>query len=368
MKVSDVSVHSKAAVDFFMNVSRLFLLLFSVCLNYAIADSDQIGNNSIAEPAATPIDKSPQYAEQFAEANRLLNESNLAEKNAREQILKANQTRKKVSELRAASRKASDEDEKNNLLEQADVKSKMLLEQQAQGAQHRLDALSLRAKSKTVMQQAFVGRWQQWVHSQTPLTMDKETINFIAHNAKVRSVHPTMLNKMGSAQENSLQSTEPFENSEAKAQSMTLQIPSLVSQNAPPDLNIDAFRYSNNQHYFAHIEVNGYIDSSKTNVSQIPLNKIHQWRLLLSDLNGSPVKDASIEVVGHMPGHVHGLPTQPQVTKELAPGVYLVEGLKFQMQGWWVMQFNVRPKGFINKSDENSDSQATDSIFFNLIL
>ncbi len=65
---------------------------------------------------------------------------------------------------------------------------------------------------------------------------------------------------------------------------------------------------------------------------------MHRSRLLVSDLDGAPVQGATILVAGHMPGHVHGLPTQPRVTQELAPGV-LVEGLKFQMEGWWVMEF-----------------------------
>ena len=69
----------------------------------------------------------------------------------------------------------------------------------------------------------------------------------------------------------------------------------------------------------------------------IPLNKIHNWYFVVSDLEGQPVDDDFL-VEGHMPGHVHGLPTQPVVTKKLAPGVYLIEGVKFQMQGWWVME------------------------------
>ena len=72
--------------------------------------------------------------------------------------------------------------------------------------------------------------------------------------------------------------------------------------------------------------------------TKVPLNEIHRWVLVVEDQAGQPV-EAEFKVVGHMPGHVHGLPTAPQVTQQLAPGVYLVEGVKFQMRGWWVMQF-----------------------------
>jgi hypothetical protein len=46
-----------------------------------------------------------------------------------------------------------------------------------------------------------------------------------------------------------------------------------------------------------------------------------------------------------MPGHAHGLATQPAVSGEVAPGVYRVDGMKFQMSGWWVIDFNVEHGG-----------------------
>ena len=88
-------------------------------------------------------------------------------------------------------------------------------------------------------------------------------------------------------------------------------------------------------------------------------DRLHRWRLLVSDLAGQPVAGAAITVAGHMPGHVHGLPTQPRVTRELAPGVYLVEGLKFQMDGWWVMQFDIQPR---------DAARPADNVAFNLVF
>jgi len=47
------------------------------------------------------------------------------------------------------------------------------------------------------------------------------------------------------------------------------------------------------------------------------------------------VSGATLDIVGGMPEHNHGMPTQPQITEELAPGRYLLEGVRFHMPGLW---------------------------------
>lgn len=91
-------------------------------------------------------------------------------------------------------------------------------------------------------------------------------------------------------------------------------------------------------------------------IEPIPLNKIHSWRLHVEDADGRPVEGARVEVNGGMPEHGHGLPTKPRVTKSLGNGDYLVEGMKFQMHGWWVVHFSVTFAG------------GTDKVTFNLQL
>lgn len=88
----------------------------------------------------------------------------------------------------------------------------------------------------------------------------------------------------------------------------------------------------------------------------IPINQMHVWTLHVENAAGEPVEDAEIMIDGDMPQHGHGLPTQPMVTTYLGNGDYLVEGVKFQMGGWWVMDFTVR-------SGEQSDF-----VRFNMIL
>jgi len=77
-------------------------------------------------------------------------------------------------------------------------------------------------------------------------------------------------------------------------------------------------------------------------VEPIPINRIHAWKLLVKDADGRPVTGATISLDGDMPQHGHGLPTEPEVTEDLGSGEYLVEGVKFSMPGWWVMNFTVR--------------------------
>lgn len=58
-------------------------------------------------------------------------------------------------------------------------------------------------------------------------------------------------------------------------------------------------------------------------------------RAVVRDTEGRPVDGASIQVDGGMPQHGHGLPTRPRVTRNHGGGVYEIEGVRFNMGGWW---------------------------------
>lgn len=77
----------------------------------------------------------------------------------------------------------------------------------------------------------------------------------------------------------------------------------------------------------------------------VPVGRLHSWTLRVTRPDGLPVTDAAIAVDGDMPEHRHGLPTRPRVTRHLGNGEYLVEGVKFQMGGWWVMDFDITAAG-----------------------
>ena len=79
----------------------------------------------------------------------------------------------------------------------------------------------------------------------------------------------------------------------------------------------------------------------KPREARVPVGRFHEWLLTVRDAQGQPVYPARIAVGGGMPGHGHGMPSQPQVTKHLGDGIYLVEGVKFNMAGEWLMLFAI---------------------------
>ena len=93
-----------------------------------------------------------------------------------------------------------------------------------------------------------------------------------------------------------------------------------------------------------------------SDLGTVPVNQMQSWTLHVENAAGQPVENATITVDGDMPQHGHGLPTRPQVTRYLGNGDYKVEGLKFHMPGWWVMDFVVTADG------------QRDQVRFNLML
>ena len=73
----------------------------------------------------------------------------------------------------------------------------------------------------------------------------------------------------------------------------------------------------------------------------VVINQIHNWTLHLQTADSALVTDATITVTGSMPAHAHGMPTNPQVTQNLGNGDYLVEGIQFQMGGYWAVKLNI---------------------------
>lgn len=115
----------------------------------------------------------------------------------------------------------------------------------------------------------------------------------------------------------------------------------------PSDLDYSTMRLSDNGIFNV-----SYTASNGT----VPVNQMHEWTLHVETADGEPVENAAITVAGDMPQHGHGLPTRPRVTKYLGNGDYLVEGMKFQMAGWWLMDFTITANG------------QTDAVHFNMLL
>jgi hypothetical protein len=122
----------------------------------------------------------------------------------------------------------------------------------------------------------------------------------------------------------------------------------MMMAKAPSDLDYSRTRTSQSHRYVATIRPDG---------DSIPKGKLQRWTLHLETPTGVAVDSATIVVDGGMPQHGHGLPTKPRVTRALGNGDHLVEGMKFNMGGWWVVKFRVA-----------SSAAGADSVVFNLSL
>jgi hypothetical protein len=93
----------------------------------------------------------------------------------------------------------------------------------------------------------------------------------------------------------------------------------------PPGVDFSLTRVSPNKHFVLTL----------IPPATVPVLEIHSWQVKIATQGGQPVTKALVYMNGGMPEHAHGLPTRPAVTKEVSEGVYLIEGVKFSMTGWW---------------------------------
>lgn len=78
-----------------------------------------------------------------------------------------------------------------------------------------------------------------------------------------------------------------------------------------------------------------------SDLDPIMINSLHSWVVNLRTREGEAIEGASIKVDGDMPAHGHGLATEPTVGEELGGGDYRIEGLKFQMAGYWEIYLDI---------------------------
>jgi hypothetical protein len=101
---------------------------------------------------------------------------------------------------------------------------------------------------------------------------------------------------------------------------------------APADLDYSRTRVSEGGAYRATIQPAG---------DSIPKGRLHSWTLHIETAAGAPVDSATVLVDGGMPQHGHGLPTKPRA-RAVGQGDYAIDGMKFNMGGWWVVKFRVQ--------------------------
>lgn len=122
-----------------------------------------------------------------------------------------------------------------------------------------------------------------------------------------------------------------------------------VKMLTPPPADLDVSR--------SGLTANGlYAVAIAPEVDPVERGTLHRWIVTIADADGAPVTDAGIVVDGGMPQHGHGLPTAPQATPHLGEGRYRIEGVRFNMGGWWELSLAI------------SAPQGDDAITFNIVL
>jgi hypothetical protein len=138
------------------------------------------------------------------------------------------------------------------------------------------------------------------------------------------------------------------------------QLRVMVSKNGVTDTAVFDFPEVSGMMMHGHVKRPQKIDTSRTQISEkglyrvsykpdiepIRINTLHAWEVTIKDRKGRPVTGARITITGDMPEHGHGLPTEPQMVEELPGGRYIIDGMKFQMPGWWVVKLHIHsPEG-----------------------
>lgn len=120
-----------------------------------------------------------------------------------------------------------------------------------------------------------------------------------------------------------------------------------MMQSIPDDLNLATTRMTQAQHFTVSI------------VSEDPdfrRNDLHSWIATITSADGEPVEKATLTIDGGMPQHGHGLPTNPLMTESLGEGHYKIEGVRFNMRGWWEFKLAI------------TAGKISDTVTFNLVF
>ena len=90
--------------------------------------------------------------------------------------------------------------------------------------------------------------------------------------------------------------------------------------------------------------------------AQLRVRQMQTVRVAIVDAEGRAVEGATLAIAGGMPEHRHGLPTRPRMTRALGAGTYEVEGVRFNMGGWWEFKVTI------------TSERGADTVTFNLSL
>lgn len=117
----------------------------------------------------------------------------------------------------------------------------------------------------------------------------------------------------------------------------------------PPPENLDLSLSKTTEHGL-------FVTSLSAGESRVPIGTMQAWKVKVTTPDGKPADHVTITIDGGMPQHGHGLPTKPAVTSDLGNGEYLIEGVKFNMAGWWTLTVSIH------------GAAGSDSATFNMVL
>ncbi|MEM7293456.1 MAG: hypothetical protein AAF420_08700, partial [Pseudomonadota bacterium] len=214
---------------------------------------------------------------------------------ARDAIETSNQLREQSRELLQAEDASSDTavERRQKLIAQSRALAR-------EGAEQRRHAQRLHSEAKGMLVESMQLAYPNWLNNAGPIVLAGghgrgSEAQPGAHNTMTRSVHPN-------------EGPLPPPPNVQKRSGMTLDLVSAMSQVIPPNLDSSSFSVSRERRYLAHIEVD---DTDKSAQTGVDIGRLHSWRLIVLPLGDGSLDELHIDFLGHMPGHVHGLPTQP---------------------------------------------------------
>ena len=101
---------------------------------------------------------------------------------------------------------------------------------------------------------------------------------------------------------------------------------------------------------------NGLYKATLETARELRPRQMQTVRVAIVDEAGRAVEGAMLTIDGGMPEHGHGLPTRPRMTRATGDGTYEVEGVRFNMGGWWEFKVTI------------TSERGNDTVTFNLSL
>lgn len=89
------------------------------------------------------------------------------------------------------------------------------------------------------------------------------------------------------------------------------------------------------------VSANGLYHATLEPSRELRPRQMQMVRVAIVDADGRAVEGAVLAIDGGMPEHGHGLPTRPRMTRAIGAGAYEIDGVRFNMGGWWEFKVTI---------------------------